>query len=198
MSFGPSANHHFRARWLHGCRALLLLGWYGDCASPYRSSSARRTVNPLTIRPIPAAPAVGIFLLQGGEAMGTPLKWITIESLFDGGERPNLGKHPWEIIENAQVVIGRDIANQNEFLVYGRKRLEDMIGAGGHGKVRIVGVELNQETNQLEELIAVVQTVKGSHDYRSGSSTAVRLPHSENEPIPVAAAEGVYDSATEA
>lgn len=149
----------------------------------YRFSLARRTVDPSTIRPIPAAPAVGISFL-GTIELGTPLKWITIESLFDEGEQPSLGNHPWGVIENAQVVLGRDIANQNEFLIYGRKFLEDMIGAGGHGKARIVGVELDQETPQLEKLIAVVQTVKGSHDYKGGSNDAVRHCHEVADVIP--------------
>ncbi|MBX3450952.1 MAG: hypothetical protein KF777_15405 [Planctomycetaceae bacterium] len=131
--------------------------------------------------------------------MGTPLKWITLESLFDEGARPNLGNHPWKVIENAEVVIGRDITNHNEFLVYGRKFLEDVAGMGGQGKVRVVGVELDRGTQQLEKLIAVVLKVKGSHDYKAGSQEVIRRRQDESGPNPiVVAAEVIYDSATEA
>lgn len=161
----------------------------------YRFSSEWRTVNPLTIRPIPTAPAVGIFFFQGREVMGTPLKWITIDALFQERDGPKLGIRPWEVIENAEVVIGRDIANHNEFLIYGRKFLENVAGGDGRGKVRVVGVELDRETQQLEKLIAVVKAVKGSHDYMVGSQEVIR----QSPPNPdVVAAEGADDSATEA
>jgi len=137
------------------------------------------------------------FLFHGGEAMGTPLKWITIDALFKERDGPNLGNHPWKVIENAEVVIGRDITNHNEFLVYGRKFLEDAAGMGGQGKVRVVGVELDRGTQQLEKLIAVVLKVKGSHDYIAGSQEVTRRRQGESgSPPSVAAAKGARKRTT--
>ncbi len=57
--------------------------------------------------------------------------------------------------------------SQREFLVYGRAALEQIVISGQGERLRVARVELDKETNELEFLLAVIQTLRGRHDYEA-------------------------------
>lgn len=93
---------------------------------------------------------------------------VTINSLLDEttGINHAASFDVWECLGTADVIFGEDVASQHRFLVYGRDLLE---ASGGEGeRLRVLTVELDQETEELEKLISLVYATKGRHDYRLG------------------------------
>jgi hypothetical protein len=90
-------------------------------------------------------------------------------------EKPTIAVHSLEIPEyreelrKADVVFGVDVNTQREFLVYGRATLEQIVTSGQGEHLRVARVELDQETNELEFLLAVIQTLRGHHDYQAST-----------------------------
>ena len=88
-----------------------------------------------------------------------------IQPIVPGGEVLNREALP--ILLEANIVIGRDVMTRNEFVLFGRDTLrkiakrEDVDG-------RLLVIELDQETDELEMAIALMKTQKGSHDYEVG------------------------------
>lgn len=73
----------------------------------------------------------------------------------------------------ADLIFGRDVDSRHEFLVYGRPILEAVQRAGRPGHFRLVVVEVDMETEELEMLIALVRVLRGRDDY---------LPYDEAPP----------------
>lgn len=93
---------------------------------------------------------------------------ISIESLFDETwTGPNQAKDPRRTVADAQLIIGIDVMSQQQFLVYGRKILEEILKTGVARKLPTLFVALDQETDELEKLVALVQVVKGYDDYQA-------------------------------
>jgi hypothetical protein len=65
------------------------------------------------------------------------------------------------------VIIGVDVMSGHEFLVYGRKTVERISRMDSEEEFSVLYIGLDQETEELERLVALVEVVKGSHDYRS-------------------------------
>lgn len=93
---------------------------------------------------------------------------VPIDALFDEGVGPNLsGEHdPRESLATADVILGVDVMTEREFLVYGRDALEDVTEGGEPRPMVVLRVGLDQETDELEKLIALVQTTRGRNDYQ--------------------------------
>jgi hypothetical protein len=68
------------------------------------------------------------------------------------------------LIEGADVIIGRDVMSQREFVVFGRNALRRT--ATGQQEAHGLVVLLDQDTDELEYLCAACQTLKGRHEYR--------------------------------
>ena len=68
------------------------------------------------------------------------------------------------------MIFGVDVMSQRRFLVYGRKTLERISRAGGEHLCKILFIGLDQETEELEKLLALVKVVKGYDDYREGKA----------------------------
>jgi hypothetical protein len=68
------------------------------------------------------------------------------------------------LIGAADVIIGRDVMSQREFVVFGRKALRR--AAKGQQKAYGLVVLLDQDTEELEYLCAACQVLKGTHEYR--------------------------------
>jgi hypothetical protein len=92
---------------------------------------------------------------------------VHISALFGEGVEMNMSStfNPRELVASADVILGVDIDSDHEFVVYGRDRLRRVIGSGESEMARVLRIELDQESDELEKLIALVQVVKGSHDY---------------------------------
>ena len=55
--------------------------------------------------------------------------------------------------------------SRREFLVYGRDSLQEVVKSGRARQMSVVRIELDQDTTELELLIAVVRVMKGKDDY---------------------------------
>ena len=72
-----------------------------------------------------------------------------------------------EELRQADVIFGVDVNSQREFLVYGRSALKRIIRSGQEILLRVVRVELDQETDELEYLLAALHVLRGHHDYQA-------------------------------
>jgi hypothetical protein len=92
---------------------------------------------------------------------------IPVNALFDDYTGPNLSKDPRKAFADAQVIFGVDVMSQREFLVYGRKALEEIVKSGKTQMLSTIHVAIDQETDELEKLVALVHVVKGHDDYQA-------------------------------
>ena len=86
---------------------------------------------------------------------------IPIQSLVDAADARSA-------VAEADVVIGVDLASQRAFTVYGTPALEESIQIGREGAVRTVRGGFDQKSGELEQLMALVRSIKGRQDYLPG------------------------------
>lgn len=94
------------------------------------------------------------------------VRGIPIHDIFgrDVGEpNPDHDHRPGLLV--ADLIFGRDINSGHEFLVYGRPILEANLRSGRSGRFRVVVVELDMATEELEMLVALVRVLRGRDDY---------------------------------
>jgi hypothetical protein len=92
---------------------------------------------------------------------------ISIDALFDeSGAGPNLSSDPRPLLNAAGVVFGVDRMSGRRFLVYGVDALRHVIQTGESSRFLVVRIELDQETDDLEQLLALMEVVKGKLDYQ--------------------------------
>jgi len=94
---------------------------------------------------------------------------IPIEALFSENIEPNLTWDPMQALCSAGVILGVDVKSRREFLVHGKETLEAM-ARGEPRRVRVLRIGLDQETDELEKLIALIRVAKEQDDYRGGSA----------------------------
>ena len=70
-----------------------------------------------------------------------------------------------EMIESAEIIVGVAREDGHGFLVFGRDKLQAIAKSGREESLYVLRVGLDQETDDLEKLCAVVKGVKGKHDY---------------------------------
>jgi hypothetical protein len=99
-----------------------------------------------------------------------PAPVIPINALFGKGFGPNLSTplDSRQELRDADVILGMDVMSRSVFLIYGQDVLEDLARTGEARHLRVLRIGLDQETEELERLVALVETVKGRHDYRGG------------------------------
>lgn len=78
---------------------------------------------------------------------------------------PNRDWNPAKEIRSASLIFVRDVMTRKEYLVYGRKTLKRVARQGKEETVRTLVVELDYDTDELEKLLALVQVLRGRHDY---------------------------------
>lgn len=73
---------------------------------------------------------------------------------------------PCELIRAADVIMGVDVMSRHTFVVYGRGFLEAAARSELPQMAGIVYIELDEgtETDDLERLIGLVESIKGRHD----------------------------------
>src|SRR5262249_18735718 len=111
--------------------------------------------------PGPAAAAAegGVTVSKGNESFPPA---VPIRALFDeAGVRPNLSADPRRALHDAEMIFGVDVASGNEFIIYGREALARIALGRVARPVRVLRVSLDQATEELEQLIALVRVVKG-------------------------------------
>lgn len=96
---------------------------------------------------------------------------VHISSLFDEANGFNMAARfdPRELIASADVIIGVNTDDEHEFLVFGQQICAEVCDSGESKPARILRVELDQDSDDLEKLLALVTGVKGSHEYSGGS-----------------------------
>jgi hypothetical protein len=93
---------------------------------------------------------------------------VPIDALFGlHGLEPNVDADPEPMVRSADIITGVDVMSGHEFLVYGRQTLERIATGTADEVVNVPRIALDQETGELESLVAVVKYVKGRHDYPS-------------------------------
>jgi thymidine kinase len=98
------------------------------------------------------------------------MKTISIHALFAADSiKPNesLNVHPRELMASADVILGVDVISQDEALFFGRRTLEQVAAGTESREVSVLKVELDMDTDEVERLAALVQVVKGHHDYQA-------------------------------
>lgn len=95
------------------------------------------------------------------DGKGDCMNMIPIKALFDTAEAR-------EALAEADVVIGVDVASQRAFTVFGTPALEESIQISRGGALRMVRISLDKETGELDQLVALVQAIKGRHEYFPG------------------------------
>ena len=93
---------------------------------------------------------------------------IPIDALFGDGMSPNLASDPRRCLRDAEIVFGVDWMTEHEFIVYGRESLKEIARAGEPKALAVLRIGLDQETDELEKLIALIRAVKGKDDYQPG------------------------------
>jgi hypothetical protein len=101
---------------------------------------------------------------MGKSTMAMPI--VPINALFDDELRASLSADYLTFIQEADVIFGVDVMSEREFLLYGRAALEQVAASGEAKPIRVFRVSLDQETDDLEKLIALVQALRGSSDYK--------------------------------
>jgi hypothetical protein len=92
---------------------------------------------------------------------GRPMETISIDSLRNTADAR-------QALADADVVIGVDVDSQRVFTVFGTPALEESIQFVRGGALRMVRVSVNKEAGELEQLVAMVQAIKGRHEYFPG------------------------------
>jgi len=91
---------------------------------------------------------------------------IPLEAFFAADSlAPNPESDPREALRLADVIIGVDFMSQREFVVYGRHILEEIATTGVKKNARVLKIGVDQETDELDKLVALVEVSKGSQDY---------------------------------
>lgn len=99
-----------------------------------------------------------------------PGRAISIHALLaTDSEGPNLqpGFDARQIIEAADLILGMDVMTRGTFIVFGREFLNELSdGSTATQIAAIVKIELDQESDELAILLALVESVKGRHEFQ--------------------------------
>jgi len=98
-------------------------------------------------------------------ASGSP-DVIPIAALFGMGCEPNTEVDPRQALHSAELIFGVDVMSQRQFLVYGRDALQEIVTSGKAHPMQVLMIGLDQESDELEKLIALVRVIKGKDDYK--------------------------------
>ncbi len=98
-----------------------------------------------------------------------PGRAISIHALLAAdGAGPNVqpGFDARQIIQAADVILGMDVMTRGTFIVYGREFLNELSEGKRDPQVAgIIKVELDQDGDELANLLALVESVKGRHEF---------------------------------
>lgn len=91
-----------------------------------------------------------------------------LDALFDeSGRGPNISSDPRPLLNGADVILGVDRMSGREFLVFGADALRNVTKTGQSKWLKVLRIELDQETDDLERVLALMTVVKGKHDYQA-------------------------------
>ena len=71
-----------------------------------------------------------------------------------------------QIIQAADVILGMDVMTRGTFIVYGREFLNELAEGRRDPQIAaIVKIELDQDSDELDGLLALVEQIKGRHEF---------------------------------
>jgi len=95
---------------------------------------------------------------------------VPIEALLGGGRDPNAEVEYRRLLAVADLIFGVDVMSGKQSIVFGRLSLKELVRTGQSNILGVVNVGLDSETMEIEKLAALVQDIKGHHDYyRAGT-----------------------------
>ncbi len=86
------------------------------------------------------------------EVMGDDLSWSPTHSAID-------------LLSEVEIILGRDVTTQEVFLVYGRNRLKELVRSEDKRDVDVLMIDILRQTEELDQLLALVQLAKQGYDY---------------------------------
>jgi len=96
--------------------------------------------------------------------MNTGESWIPIDEIFLEPRGPKVDADFMKAIEEADIVLGRDATTKTEFLIFGRHDTNQALDSGDFAGLNVFRVELDQDSEDHQKLVALVEAVKGDHD----------------------------------
>jgi hypothetical protein len=90
---------------------------------------------------------------------------VPIDALLGEGRDPNAEAEYRQLLADADLIFGVDITSGRQFILFGRLSLEELVRNGQSNTLIVMNVGLDQETMELDKVAAMVQDIKGSHDY---------------------------------
>lgn len=92
---------------------------------------------------------------------------IPFHALTDNCEVENASNRL--LVEKADVIFGQDVDSRRPFVLYGTERLEAIRAGGETEQLRVLVIDLDDDTTELEWAVAAVRTLKGHDDYTAGN-----------------------------
>jgi hypothetical protein len=96
---------------------------------------------------------------------------IPIEDLIGKDRDRNAEADYRQILGGADLVFGVDVMHGQQFVLFGKPALEELVRTGQSSILGVFNVGLDKETTELEELAALVQDIKGHHDHYAAGAT---------------------------
>jgi hypothetical protein len=90
---------------------------------------------------------------------------VPIEALFGEGRDAAAEVEYRQLLADADLIFGVDVISGKQFILFGRLSLENLVRTGQSNTLGVMNVGLDQETMELDNLAALVQEIKGHHDY---------------------------------
>ena len=99
-----------------------------------------------------------------------PGRAISVHALLaEDGADPNVQPEfdARQIIQAADVILGMDVMTRGTFIVYGREFLDELSsGKRDTELAAVLKVELDQDSDELANLLSLVEAVKGRHEFQ--------------------------------
>ena len=87
---------------------------------------------------------------------------VPAEALL-GDSRPS--EDVIQLLEEVEVIFGRDIATQDVFLIHGRELLKAVVSDRTGNAVDVLIIEVDRQSGILNRVLALVQIAKRGCDY---------------------------------
>jgi hypothetical protein len=74
-----------------------------------------------------------------------------------------------EDLNKVEIILGRDTATQEVFVIFGRKRLVQIARDHDIPSIDVLMIDLDRHSDQLNQVLALVQLAKNDCDYSEGA-----------------------------
>ena len=92
-------------------------------------------------------------------------RWSLAALIGSDVSEPNIDINAFEMLESADMIFAQDVMSQHYLPVYVREFLEGTANAKTPVWTKMVVIEIDQETDELETLFALITDAKGRHNW---------------------------------